>query len=125
MVDAHIFSSFRYLQTQFIYYVSAVLSELEHWPCGGECSPYDGPEVISFKLVKSLCGTYMSRKLYGRPSLSPSSISLRASGHEFVNVVKCGKLKRGRCSECSTGTQKKSQSGDCLWLPTLQCSVVS
>lgn len=41
--------------------------------------------------------------------MTPNSIALRALGHESVNVVKSGKLKGGRCSECSTGVHKKPE----------------
>ena len=78
----------------FIMYQQCYLS----WnsdPVEKNVAPMMDQKSFTSKLVKSLCGTYTSRKLYGCPSLSPSSISLRASGHEPVNVVKCGKLKRG------------------------------
>ena len=42
MADAHIYVCI------ICIYVSAMLSEVEQWPCGGGCSPYDGQEVIYF-----------------------------------------------------------------------------
>ncbi|XP_022779646.1 piggyBac transposable element-derived protein 4-like [Stylophora pistillata] len=91
-------------------------------PVEEDVAPLMDQKSFTSKLVESLCGTYTSHKLYGRPSLSPSSISLRALGHESVNVVKCGKLKRGRCCECSTDTHKKRARVETVY-GCLHCNV--
>lgn len=90
------FLSFRYLPSKCIHHVPAMLCSMEQWPSRGGCNPNDG----------SLCGNHTSRKQRGRPSLSPSSF-LRTSGHESVNIVKAGNLKRGRCPECCIGKNRK------------------
>lgn len=56
-------------------------------------------------LIKSLCENFSSRKQMGRPSLS-SLPFLRTDGHESVNMVKHGGLKRGICCECTIGPNK-------------------
>lgn len=91
-------------------------------PVEENVAPVMDQKSFTSKLVKSLCGTYRSRKLYGCPSLSPNSISLCASGHESVNVVKCGKLKRGRCSQCSMGAHKKRARVETVY-GCLHCNV--
>lgn len=58
------------------------------------------------KLVKSLCGSFSSRKALGRPPNAGASVALVAK-HYSVNIVKRGILKRGRCYECSVGPNKK------------------
>ena len=105
----------------FIMYQQCYLS-WNSGPVEENVAPMMDQKSFTSKLVKSLCGTYTSRKLYGHPSLSPSSISLHASGHKSVNVVKCGKLKRGRCSECSMGTHKKRARVETVY-GCLHCNV--
>lgn len=62
---------------------------------------------FSSSLVKSLCGTFTNRRPTGLPSAVPLSL-VHSPGHESVNLVKDGALKRGRCHQCSMGPNKKA-----------------
>ena len=57
-------------------------------PVEEDVAPIMDQMKFTSALVKSLCGTYTSRKHLGRPSLLPNSLSLRVPGHQSVNVVK-------------------------------------
>lgn len=64
-------------------------------------------KLFIFKLVKFFCGIYRLRKFYGCFFLLFNFIFFCVLDYEFVNVVKCGKLKRGRCFQCLMGVYKK------------------
>ena len=64
-------------------------------PVEEDVTPMKDQKASTSSLVKSLYGHHTFSKQGGRPSPSPSSLFLRTSGHESVNIVKAGNLKRG------------------------------
>ena len=91
-------------------------------PVEEDVTPMMDQKAFTSSLVKSLCGNHTSKKQRGRPSLSPPSLLLRTSGHESVNIVKAGILKRGRCAECCIGENRKRARVETVY-GCLQCNV--
>ena len=75
-------------------------------PVEEEVKPMLTQKEFTSSIVKSLCGTFTSRKPRGRRSTSSPPL-VRLTGHESINIVKRGAMKKGRCHECSAGPNKK------------------
>lgn len=89
----------------FIPYQQAYL-QWNSGPVEEEVKPMLTQKEFTSSIVKSLCGTFTSRKPRGRPSDSSPPL-VRLTGDESVNLVKRGAMKKGRCHECSAGPNKK------------------
>ena len=86
---------------------SSVFVRWNSGPIEEDVAPVMDQKAFTSHLVKCLCGDHSFWKQRRQPSLSSSTLTLPSSGHESVNIVKSGKMKKGRCAECFTGQNKK------------------